>query len=128
MTQDEASKAWQQEFNKLPPERQAAVQRWYAIQAYTAQQLGLSVEAWMEYVQWAFAHPLDYSFLADFPEVASALASSDGFEAGTGGATTAALLGQKPTIVSTEQPQSGTSLFSMMLGRPDKKDDPGSQS
>lgn len=125
MIQEEATQAWQLEFAKLPPERQLAVQRWFAVQAYTAQQLGLTVEAWMEYVQWAFAHPLDYSFLADYPEVASGLTSGDGFEAGASHQATAALLGQKPTVVSTEQPQTGTSLFAMMLGRPEKKDESG---
>lgn len=117
MNPEEATKAWQQEFEKLPEERQVAVQKWYAIQAYTAEQLGLTVEEWMAHVQWAMENPLDFSFLADFPEVAAALAAQDGFEKG-GDNKAAALIGSRPdAIPSTEQPKSGTSLFSMMLGR-----------
>ncbi len=117
MTPEEATKAWQQEFDKLPKERQVAVQQWYAVQAYTAEQLGLPVEEWMSYVQWAMAHPLDFSFLADFPEAAAALAAQDGFERG-GDNKAAALIGSRPeTIPSTEQPKSGKSLFRIMLGR-----------
>ena len=114
----------QAEFEKLPAERQAAVKGWYAVQAYTAEQLGLPVDEWMAYVQWAFANPLDFSFVADFPELASAIAAGDGFETTGQSEAAAALIGSKaPTTLSNEKPTSGSSLLNMMLGRPEAKDE-----
>ncbi len=124
MNPEEATKAWQAEFDKLPEERQTAMKAWYAVQAYTAEQLGLEVEDWMAYVQWAFTNPLDFSFIADFPELASALAAGDGFETSAKSDAAAALIGSKaPTTLSSEKPTSGSSLLDMMLGRPEDKDE-----
>ncbi len=122
MNPEQAVKAWKEEFEKLSPERQEAVQQWYAVQAYLAQELGLELEKWMEYVQWAFAHPLDYSFIAEFPDLMKAMESSDGFETSTNAA--AALLGTRPPAFSPpDEEKSGNSLFDMMLGRGDKETD-----
>ncbi len=124
MNPEEASQAWKAEFDKLPKEQQMAVQGWYAVQAYTAEQLGLEVEEWMAYVQWAFANPLDYSFIADFPELASALNMGDGFETSSKSDAAAALIGNNsPATLSNEKPTSGSSLLNMMLGRPEGKSD-----
>ncbi len=48
---------------KLPPEAQQRVQAWMGTQMFVARELGLSSQAWLTYVEWAFAHPLDFSFV-----------------------------------------------------------------
>lgn len=125
MDVEQASQAWVDEFKKLPEKRQEAIKRWYGVQAYMAKELGIELEEWMEHVQWAFANPFDYSFVADFPEVAAAFLSGDGFEKAQ---SSAALLGKQEAVPAspTDKP-SGNSLFDFMLGRSsgaDAKEEP----
>jgi hypothetical protein len=115
MSADQASQAWVQEFKKLPPERREAIKSWYRVQAYYAQHLGLPLETWMEHVQWAFAHPFDYSFISDFPELAAAIREGDGFERAQ---SSAALLGKEEHALQVDTGKAkGNSLFDFMLGR-----------
>mgnify|MGYP000152981032 CR=1 FL=1 len=116
MNMEEAAKAWAQEFEKLPQERQESLKKWYGVQAYTAKELGLELEEWMQYVQWAFSHPLDYSFIADFPELANALSSGDGFERGASKSSASLIGGTEPTFTAPEKPKKGSSVFDLMLG------------
>ena len=118
---NDAIAAWKADFESLPAERREALENWYGVQFYIAQELGLGPDQWMEHVAWAFEHPLDYSFIADFPEVAAAMGAGDGFEKvrtgdvlGTGG---------QPMVPLDNKKGSGPSVLDVLIGRT-PEDDP----
>src|SRR4051812_25032405 len=60
---DSTAGSWTENFKKLPPDAQERVQGWLGTQMFIARELGLEREVWLRYVEWALAHPFDYSFL-----------------------------------------------------------------
>lgn len=54
----------------LTPAETGGLNNWLNTQKFLAQKLGLELETWMEYVQWAFANPCDYSSLREVREKA----------------------------------------------------------
>lgn len=84
--------AWEESYKKLPPEAQTRVQAWIGTQMFLARELGLTSEQWLSHVEWAFGHPLDFSFMG---EDAAKLpgGSKDGVTTGPDARTAAAAIG-----------------------------------
>ena len=69
----ESSWSFEEAYKKLPADAQQRVQGWIGTQMFIARELGLTKEAWLDYVAWAFKNPLDFTFMGQ-----------DGADAGRG--------------------------------------------
>ena len=74
-------RAWMKAFESLPEDRQTALRAWFGMQKVIIDNSGLSTKDWFEHVQWAFDHPLDFSFVNDFPAEGASVHGGDASEA-----------------------------------------------
>lgn len=118
---NDAAAAWKADFESLPAGRREALKNWYGMQFYIAQELGLTPDQWMQEVGWAFEHPLDYSFIADFPEVVAAMGAGDGFEKVRSGD----VIGSRgqPVVPSVGKEPGGSSVLDVLIGRTPNRED-----
>jgi len=56
---------WEQAYKQLEPKQQEDLKRWLDTQIFIARELGVGLKLWLEYLEWAFTHPFDYSFATE---------------------------------------------------------------
>jgi hypothetical protein len=74
---EDAINEWIKAFEKLPEERRENLSKWFATQKIIIENSGLSPEEWFRHIEWAMDHPLDYSFVLEFPDVTDEAAAAD---------------------------------------------------
>lgn len=82
----------------MSPQEQTGLDNWLATQRFLAHELGLEMEQWYEYLQWAFRNPCDFSMIQESREAALAKGGGDSLVKGSRGEQAAAALGAKKEL------------------------------